>query len=347
MNMSRLPHLLVAVVALTMATISCSSDSQTPPEATPTEVSQEATAPSVETAPDISPTPQSPTQTSQPEPTAVPEPTLPPLSENTCEEGVCVLPGTFVLERPVGGEGRVVSDHSARFGVYQAAKDDSSRGAYFLNSTGTPVIAAADGEVVVAGDDSQTPYDRFRNIYGNLVVLRHDLPGISEPIFTLYGHLSQVSVSVGEEVERGQEIGQVGSTGIVTGSTLLFQVRMGENSYQAVRNPALWMVPLADESGQPRGALAGRVVDEDGNYLKVENIVIEQLAGQGQPAIDQFYIQTYSGKSLIGTPPYEENFALGDLPAGDYQISFFMSGMQQMEVEVQPGMITVATFVMP
>jgi len=252
-----------------------------------------------------------------------------PVPMETCDEEVCILSGSFLLERPVGGEGRKTIDTSARFGVYQAAKDDSVRGVYFLNSTGTPVIAAANGTVVVAGDDSQKAYTRNKNIYGNLVIIRHDLPGVSGPVFTLYAHLSEVQVSLDQEVKTGQQIGLVGSTGSVSGSTLLFEVRLGENSYQAVRNPELWLVPLPDDSGQPMGALVGRIMDVDGKYLKVPNIVIEQLAGQGLPAIDQFYSQTYSGSSLIGQPPYKENFAMGGLPTGDYQISFLFNGMQQ------------------
>jgi murein DD-endopeptidase MepM/ murein hydrolase activator NlpD len=292
-----------------------------------------------------------PTREAPSQPTSTPEiasPTPPPAASPvegiSCEAPVCVQPGSFLLARPIGPQGRNTLDPAARFGIYQRATRDANRGVSFLNSSGTPVLAAAGGVVVVAGDDSRNSYGSARGIYGNLVILEHSLGGFAGPVYTLYAHLSEVSVQVNDLVSSGQEIGKVGMSGSVPGSTLHFEVRLGENSYQAARNPELWLQPLADESGQPQGAIAGRIVDDDGRYLEVENIVIERLAGKGQPALDQFYVRTYSGESLVGQEPWQESFALGDLPAGEYQISFLYNGMQQMEVEVQAGQLTLVTF---
>jgi murein DD-endopeptidase MepM/ murein hydrolase activator NlpD len=260
-----------------------------------------------------------------------------------CSDNVCTYSGMFLLERPIGSQGRQTIDHTSRFGTYQKSSKDAMRGVFFLNSTGTPVTAAADGVVVVAGDDSQAPYGRYRNALGNLVILEHDLPGIPVPVYTLYGHLSEVSVQVDDQVEAGQEIGLVGMSGDISGSTLYFEVRYGENTYQSARNPELWLKPLEGDGGQT-GALAGRILNEDGKYLTVPNIILEQLAGPGQPAVDQFYIRTYAGESLIGQDPWDENFALEGLPAGEYQVSFLMNGMRQQVVEVSPGEVTVVTF---
>jgi hypothetical protein len=207
------------------------------------------------------------------------------------------------------------------------------------------VVAAADGVVVLAGDDLNIPYGPRKNFYGNLVILEHNLPGLSEPLFTLYSQLSEVLVEEGQAVAAGQEIALVGMSGAVPGSTLHFEVRIGENSYQEARNPELWLQLMSDERDQSFGALAGRVLDDQGNYEPVENIVIEQLAGPGLPAIDQFYLTTYEKKELRGLSPWNESFALSDLPAGEYQITFMLNGLQQMEVEVEPGMLTLVTFV--
>jgi murein DD-endopeptidase MepM/ murein hydrolase activator NlpD len=76
---------------------------------------------------------------------------------------------------------------------------------------GTPVRAAADGTVLYAG---------WYGGYGKLVVLDH-----GQGTSTLYGHLSQILVTSGQRVARGQLIGRVGSTGYSTGPHLHFEIR--------------------------------------------------------------------------------------------------------------------------
>ena len=133
-------------------------------------------------------------------------------------------------------------------------------------------------------------------------------------------------------------------SGNVSGSTLHFEVRQGENSLDSARNPDLWLAPLKDQDGQPSGALAGSIIDARGEYVEMKNIVLERLAGPGQPAVDQVYIQTYTDKDLIGQKPWGESFAVGELPPGEYQVSFWLDGMQQKVVQVEPGRLTVVNF---
>ena len=207
------------------------------------------------------------------------------------------------------------------------------------------MLAAAGGSVVVAGDDSQDNYGYRPGAYGNLVILEHQLPGIGKPVYTLYAHLSEVLVDKGDSVVAGQEIGKVGMTGRVQGSTLHFEVRHQENNWQANRNPELWLEALMNEDGEFLGSLAGRIIDGEGKFVAVQNIVLEQLAGPGLPALDQIYLSTYAAEHLRGRPPWRENFAAGDLPAGDYQLSFWLDGMQQLEFTIEPGKLTVVTIV--
>ena len=77
---------------------------------------------------------------------------------------------------------------------------------------GTPVQVAATGRVIIAA--------RQRG-YGNVVYVDHGA-GLS----TRYGHLSEIDVSVGQTVTRGQTIGLVGSTGRSTGPHLHYEVRI-------------------------------------------------------------------------------------------------------------------------
>ena len=79
---------------------------------------------------------------------------------------------------------------------------------------GTPIYAAASGTVYV----SQYGYNGG---YGNYVILSH-----GNGVQTLYGHCSELCVSVGEYVSQGQLIAKVGSTGDSTGNHLHFEVRV-------------------------------------------------------------------------------------------------------------------------
>ncbi|HMC68297.1 MAG TPA: M23 family metallopeptidase, partial [Mycobacteriales bacterium] len=79
--------------------------------------------------------------------------------------------------------------------------------------TGTTVAAAADGRVIVAGwDDGGC---------GNMIVIDH-----GGRLSTQYCHLSQLFVSVDQDVQRGQAIAASGSTGNSTGPHLHFGVRI-------------------------------------------------------------------------------------------------------------------------
>jgi murein DD-endopeptidase MepM/ murein hydrolase activator NlpD len=268
-----------------------------------------------------------------------------PVAGPSCAEETCLLEGIFLPGRPIGADGRNYIDVSNHFGEYQRSKQDANRGSYFLNSTGTRVLAAAPGVVVAAGDDEKNNYGVRRGFLGNLVILRHELPGIDQPIFTLYAHLKKVWVSVDQQVGAGETIGRVGSSGSVRGSTLYFEVRYGENAYANVRNPELWLPPLDPNDYPANGILAGRILDGDGKLVQVDNLVLTPLDGPGSPE-RPIYITTYTNTNLAGQPPYQENFAVGDLPPGRYKFSIWRDTMQQRIIEIQPGMITFINFIL-
>lgn len=84
------------------------------------------------------------------------------------------------------------------------------------NSTGTPIVSAADGVISYAAPLST---------YGNVIMVTHSIDG---KIFTsLYAHLSSIKVSVGQVVSKGQIIGAMGTTGNSTGSHLHFEIHLG------------------------------------------------------------------------------------------------------------------------
>ena len=85
------------------------------------------------------------------------------------------------------------------------------RGTDFHARSGTPVLAANDGEVMIA-------HGMFYE--GNLVVIDH-----GDQFSTLYMHLSRIEVKVGERVRKGQRLGLSGATGRVTGPHLHLAAR--------------------------------------------------------------------------------------------------------------------------
>ncbi len=85
---------------------------------------------------------------------------------------------------------------------------------------GAPIYAADAGYVIYAGWDNSG--------YGNMVEINH-----GNGFITLYAHMNTIYVSVGDEVSKGQQIGEMGSTGHSTGPHLHFEVRL--NGVQ--RNP--------------------------------------------------------------------------------------------------------------
>jgi len=70
--------------------------------------------------------------------------------------------------------------------------------------------------------------------YGNAVLIDHE-----DGFLTHYGHLSAITVTVGQHVTAGQQIGNEGSTGHSTGPHLHFEVHQG--FYQNPIEPTGWM----------------------------------------------------------------------------------------------------------
>ena len=106
---------------------------------------------------------------------------------------------------------------SMPFGMVTPPHSEFARehaGIDFPAATGTPVLAAADGTVIGAG---------FTAGYGNYVMIEHE-DGYS----TLYAHMEDILTEEGKTVQKGDEIGTVGSTGRSTGPHLHFELRLND-----------------------------------------------------------------------------------------------------------------------
>ena len=120
--------------------------------------------------------------------------------------------GTYIW--PVSGT--ITSVYGPRWGSFHYGLDIAA-------PSGTPIAAARSGTVIRAG---------WQSGYGNAVEISHG-GGVS----THYGHLSSIAVSEGQQVNQGEMIGRVGSTGNSTGPHLDFEVRVNGSKV----NPAPYL----------------------------------------------------------------------------------------------------------
>ncbi|MCS0604579.1 M23 family metallopeptidase [Streptomyces sp. LP11] len=107
--------------------------------------------------------------------------------------------------------------HSFVSTAYQASSSLWSSGSHtgidFHAASGTAVHAVGSGTVVSTG---------WGGAYGNEVVIK-----MADGMYTQYGHLSSIGVTVGQKVVPGQQIALSGATGNVTGPHLHFEARTG------------------------------------------------------------------------------------------------------------------------
>jgi murein DD-endopeptidase MepM/ murein hydrolase activator NlpD len=116
------------------------------------------------------------------------------------------LPGSQVMSR--------FAEH--RTYLYRGKPISTARhfGFDLASTARAPVTAAGAGRVVMAED---------LGIYGNCVVVDHGI-GLA----SLYGHLSQIDVAVGDDVEQGARLGLSGETGLAGGDHLHFAFLVGD-----------------------------------------------------------------------------------------------------------------------
>jgi murein DD-endopeptidase MepM/ murein hydrolase activator NlpD len=130
-----------------------------------------------------------------------------------------VLPAGWPVQgRLMGGFGDRQDPFSGE-GAYHTGVDISA-------GMGTPVKSSADGRVQFAGNYYG---------YGRLVIINH-----GNNYQTYYAHLSKISVTEGQEVTRGEHIGDVGMSGRATGTHLHYEVRIGNspvNPYRFLNRP--------------------------------------------------------------------------------------------------------------
>lgn len=135
-------------------------------------------------------------------------------------KGVVVKGGTGKFIWPL--QGRITSRYGYRRSPF-SRRTQMHTGLDIANSHGTPIKAADGGEVIFSG---------WWGGYGKAVIIDHG-KGLS----TVYAHMSRIYVQKDQQMDKGQVVGLVGSTGYSTGPHLHFEVRKNG----ATQNPTKWL----------------------------------------------------------------------------------------------------------
>jgi hypothetical protein len=253
-------------------------------------------------------------------------------------------PRTVWFGRPIDRSDNPYIDQTYRYGSTMGGNFQQHQGVEFNNADGTPVYAIGSGEVIYAGPAEQ----------GALTVaIQHDsllnTPRGKQRIFSVYYHNSALDVSTGERVAAGQRISRVGNTGRATNDHLHLEVHVAPTADSAAivdslqrfppytTNPELWIEPLPGT-----GLLAGRVLDAEGKpapQARIYGLV------KSEPAETPFsYAETY-GARTHAHPLYGENFAVSDVPPGDYVLGVEIGGRRVFrKVTVEAGLLTWVVF---
>jgi murein DD-endopeptidase MepM/ murein hydrolase activator NlpD len=136
---------------------------------------------------------------------------------------------TVVVKKIVPASSKLHGASGPTYGGYYAsplASYKKTQGLHGYNGVdltqfaGAPVMAAADGTVIIARQGG------YNGGYGNYVVIAHN-----NGTQTLYGHMLNVSVVSGQNIAQGQTIGSLGNSGRSTGPHLHFEVRGARNPF--------------------------------------------------------------------------------------------------------------------
>jgi murein DD-endopeptidase MepM/ murein hydrolase activator NlpD len=186
----------------------------------------------IDNQPGETPVPEEEEPTEEPEPTATPvpptgtpSPASPALASTRAAATATATPTRRPQATPKPGSSFFVWPVEGPISSYFGPSHPLGIDIDLYNDPNARINAARGGTVTFAGGDVCCSY-------GLYVIIDH-----GNGLTTLYGHLSKISVSVGQKVNQGQKIGEGGKTGYATGNHLHFEMRLDGN----VMDPLLYL----------------------------------------------------------------------------------------------------------
>lgn len=168
--------------------------------------------------------------------------------------------------------------HEARLGSPYGIRDHRlHRGVDVQVVKEEPMVAAYPGKVIVSRYN--------KGGYGHYVIVEHE-----NGLQTLYGHLAERSVKVGDQVYPGDIVGLAGNSGKSSGAHLHFEIRYGEVNIDPVTVidfPHWQLKPGVERFSKKKAIQAHRKMQ---SKLKIENIYIVKKGDTVADVAEWFYI---------------------------------------------------------
>lgn len=229
--------------------------------------------------------------------------------------------------RPIGPTDQNDKDQTYLYGSTMGGNFRQHQGNEYNNPEGVPILAVDDGTIVFRADS-----------IGHSV-LKCDRQEDGENIFAHYHHQNEILKKVGDHVKRGEVIGTIGKKGNVTNEHLHFEVAYtevgspSESTMTHTRNSEFWIAPLPG-----CGTIVGRLVDSQDHSMG--GVRIYGLTKPVPTETPFSFAETYLEK-VHPDNIYKENFAIGDVPAGDYVLHAEAQGLKsRIKVHVEADKVT-------
>lgn len=187
---------------------------------------------------------------------------------------------TTTVGKISGWGGKVTSNFGGRIDPF-TGKSDGHRGIDIAAPMGTRLDANIAGRVIASGDASA---NKYHSSYGNIVVVQ-DETGVKH----LYAHLQKAVAKIGDYVEAGTQIGNIGSTGRSTGSHLHYETTQnGKLIDPTSRANAARNGQFITQTPASGGSSSGNNIQQQIDQAKSDSAAISVTIAQQRQIIDEF-----------------------------------------------------------